>query len=637
MGIVMKKLLIYIKDYKKECILGPLFKLLEAGFDLIVPLVTAAIIDHGIAESDSGYIMRYGGVLALLAAVGLLCSATAQYFAAKAAVGFSANLRHALFAHIESLSFSEIDEIGTSTLITRMTSDINQVQAGVNMALRLFLRSPFIVAGSVILAFLMDAQAAIVFVVVVALLMATVFGIMAVSMPLHKKVQGALDRVLGSTRENLTGVRVIRAFHREREEEEEFEQENNFLAYMQQLVGKISALTNPVTYVLINLALVVLLWTGGVRINAGFLSQGKVVAMINYLTQILIELVKFANTIILANKALACASRVESVFEIHSSLGEGLAEQEEKNNFGDEGGRKARGKGFSGTSPSGAGRDVAGEKMRETSGGTASEVLQKTDKDVAGEKSGGQVIFKRAALRYRGASEPSIEGVDFTAEPGQTIGIIGGTGSGKSSLVHLIPRFYDATEGEVLVDGKNVREIPIDVLRKKIGIVMQKPVLFHGTIRENLLWGNEEADEEALKEALILSQSMEFVEKKERGMDTEVAQGGRNLSGGQRQRLSIARALVRRPEILILDDSTSALDYATDARLRQSLKGLSYHPTVFIVSQRTSSLRHADLILALDDGKVVGMGTHGELLETCKLYHEIHYSQFQKEEMKDGK
>ena len=578
----MKKLLIYMKDYKKECILGPLFKLLEAGFDLTVPVVTAAIIDQGIAGQDKSYVLRYGMVLILLAVVGLVCSITAQYFAAKAAVGFSAKLRHALFAHIESLSFAELDNIGTSRLITRMTSDINQVQSGVNMALRLFLRSPFIVFGAMVLAFFQDVRAALVFVVAIPLLSIVIFGIMVISMPLYKKVQGALDQVLGSTRDNLTGVRVIRAFHRENEEEEAFEQRNEFLAKSQLFVGRIAALTNPVTYVIINIALVVLLWTSGIRVNIGTLSQGQVVALINYLSQILVELVKLANTIVLSNKALACAARVESVMEIQSSL-------------------------------------------------ELASVLQGEFADAAKEKRV-KVAFSHVSMTYQGAAEASVSGVDFTAESGQMIGIIGGTGSGKSSLVHLIPRFYDVTEGAVTINGTDVRNMSLETLRGMVGIVLQKAVLFRGSIRENLLWGNENASEEELKKALELSQAMEFVEKKEDGIDSHVEQGGRNLSGGQRQRLTIARALVRKPSILILDDSTSALDYATDARLRAGLKNLDYKPVIFMVSQRTSSIRYADLILVLEDGKVIGKGTHEELLENCEVYREIHQSQFQKKE-----
>lgn len=582
----MKKLQVYIKDFKKECILGPLFKLLEAMFDLIVPLVTAAIIDCGIANQDKGYIMQYGAILVLLAIVGLTCSITAQYFAAKAAVGFAANLRHALFAHIESLSFAEMDQIGTSTLITRMTSDINQVQSGVNMALRLLLRSPFIVFGAMICAFFIDFEAALIFVVVIPLLAIVIFGIMVLCMPLYKKVQAALDKVLGSTRENLTGVRVIRAFHREDEEEEEYIKENDLLAKSQIFVGRIAGLTNPVTYVMINLALVALLWVGGVRIEKGSLSQGQVVALINYLSQILVELIKLANMIVLTNKALACANRIKDVLEVQSSL----------------------------------------------------EVAQKEYTEHRSKKQNtfGQIVFEDVSMCYQGAQEPSIENVNFIADEGETIGIIGSTGSGKSTLVHLIPRFYDATKGCVRINGQDVRSMPLQDIRSKVGIVMQKAVLFKGTIRENLLWGNEDATEEELIEALELSQAMEFVKSKTNGIDSWVEQGGRNLSGGQKQRLTIARALVRKPEILILDDSTSALDYATDAKLRKGIKSLSYSPTVFMVSQRTSSIRHADKILVLDDGNVVGMGTHEELLKDCEVYREIHYSQLQSEKQEGG-
>lgn len=585
----MKKLLKYMKGYEKECFLGPLFKLLEACFDLTVPMVTAAIIDYGIGNQDKGYIAKYGVMLVLLAMIGLTCSITAQYFAAKAAVGFAARLRHALFSHIETLSFTEMDTIGTSTLITRMTSDINQVQSGVNLALRLFLRSPFIVFGAMIMAFVIDIKAALVFAIVIPLLALVIFGIMGISMPLYKKVQGALDRVLGSTRENLTGVRVIRAFHREQEEEAQFCDENNFLAKSQLFVGRISALTNPVTYVMINLALIALLWVGGIRINAGTLSQGQIVALINYLSQILVELIKLANVIVMSNKALACANRIQGIMEIESSLAAvEYTEDYEKN---------------------------------------AS--LAKDADEISTDSPSGQIVFENVSMAYQGAQEPSIEHVSFTANPGETIGIIGGTGSGKSTLVHLIPRFYDVTEGAVTVDGQNVQSYPLEVLRSKVGIVMQRAVLFKGSIRDNLLWGNENATEEELMEALELSQSLEFVEKKQDGIDSFVEQGGRNLSGGQKQRLTIARALVRKPEILIFDDSTSALDYATDARLRNGLKNLSYHPTIFMVSQRTSSIRHADKILVLEDGKVIGMGTHDELLSTCEVYREIHQSQYQ--------
>lgn len=575
----MKNLLKYLSEYKKECVLGPLFKLLEALFDLTVPLVTAVIIDQGIGTRDQGIVWKYGGVLLLLAIIGLTCSITAQYFAAKAAVGFAAKLRHALFSHVEKLSFTEIDEIGTSTLITRMTSDINQVQSGVNMALRLFLRSPFIVLGAMVMAFCIDVKAALVFAVAIPALAVVVYGIMLISMPLYRKVQGALDQVLLRTRENLTGVRVIRAFHREREEEEEFVQKNTELSKAQLFVGRISALTNPLTYVIINIALVVLLWTSGLRIDVGDLSQGQVVALVNYLSQILVELIKLANTIVLTNKSLACAARIWNVLDTESSLG--LS-------------------------------DKTGEAKRSNKSSHNSY----------------HVEFLHAGLNYKGASEPSVEDVCLSVKRGQTIGIIGGTGSGKTSLVHLIPRFYDATAGGVCINGINVKEMPLAELRSKIGIVMQKAVLFKGTIRENLLWGNENASDEEIREALEISQSMEFVEKKENGIESMIEQGGRNLSGGQKQRLTIARALVRKPEILIFDDSTSALDYATDAALRKGLKGLSYHPTIFMVSQRTSSICHADQILVLDDGLVIGKGTHEELLQTCETYREIHNTQF---------
>ncbi len=613
----MKKLLIYLRDYKKECILGPLFKLLESLFDLTVPLVTAAMIDRGIGGRDGGQILRYGGLLILLAIIGLACSVVAQYYAAKAAVGFAAKLRHALFSHIESLSFGDIDQIGTSTLITRMTSDINQMQSGVNMALRLFLRSPFIVFGAMIMAFFIDVKAALIFTVAIPGLALVVFGIMGISMPLYRKTQGLLDQVLSTTRENLTGVRVIRAFHREREEEQEYREENNMLARAQLFVGRISALTNPVTYVMVNGALVALLWTSGLRIQVGSLTQGQTIALINYLSQILVELIKLANTIVLTNKSLACAGRIQGILEVNpafsiqmpgelggmSDCADGNFERKGKEDLEE--------------------KEISLQDEEEHSGGKGS----------IGEAGNlrGQAIFEDAALCYAGAKEPSVEGVRLVAEPGQTIGIIGGTGSGKSSLVHLIPRFYDVSQGRVLVDGVDVRQQDLHALRQKIGIVMQKAVLFRGTIRENLLWGNEDATEEDLREALEISQSMEFVEKKEKGMESHVAQGGRNLSGGQRQRLTIARALVRKPEILIFDDSTSALDYATDAKLRAGLRKLDYHPTIFMVSQRTSSIRHADQILVLEDGKVIAMGRHEELVEKCQVYREIHEFQFQKE------
>ena len=571
----MKKLLKYITEYKKECVLGPAFKLLEACFDLTVPMVMAWMIDRGITQGNVSVIWQMGGVLLLLAAVGLTCSITAQYFAAKAAVGFASKLRHAVFAHIEELSFTEMDELGTSTMITRMTSDINQVQSGVNMALRLFLRSPFIVFGAAIMAFSIDVQAAIIFAIVIPLLAVVVFGIMLWTMPLYKKVQGHLDRLLGVTRQNLSGVRVIRAFNKEEHEKEIFAEENDALTQMQLFVGKISALMNPVTYIMINVALVVLIWQGGVRIQIGTLSQGQIVALINYMSQILVELVKLANTIILTTKCVACGNRVESLLEMESSIKDGSLTV-------------------------GAGKPA-------------------------------KVEFQDVTLTYKGAGEPSLEHISFTAQPGQTIGIIGGTGSGKSSLVHLIPRFYDTTEGNVLINGTNVKELDLEQLRHNVGIVMQKAVLFQGTIRENIQWGKFNASDEEIKEALELAQAAEFVYKKEEGLDYEIEQGGRNLSGGQRQRLTIARALVRKPEILILDDSASALDFATDAKLRKALETLKEISTIFIVSQRTSSIQQADSIIVLDDGEVTGVGTHEELLETCEVYQEIYETQFSKE------
>lgn len=580
----MTKLFRYLSDYKKECVLGPLFKLLEAGFDLIVPLVMAAIIDVGIANRDTGYILKLGGVLLLLAAIGLTCSITAQYFAAKAAVGFSAKLRHALFVHIESLSFREIDQIGTSTMITRMTSDINQIQSGVNMALRLFLRSPFIVFGAMILAFTIDVKAALIFVVVIPLLALVVFGIMLVSMPLYRKVQGALDQVLDRVRQNLTGVRVIRAFHLEENEKDQFTQDNAVLTKLQLFVGRIASLTNPLTYIMINLALVALLWIGAVRIDGGYLKQGEVVALVNYMSQILVELIKLANTIVLTTKAVACGKRVQNILEKTSSL----------------------------------------------------EMLQESETETLVQAQEPRVVFDHVTMSYQNGGDPALEGIHFAAEAGQTIGIIGGTGSGKSTLVHLIPRFYDVTEGSVRIDGQDVRSIPLEELRKRIGIVLQKAMLFHGTIRENILWGNEDASEEEIRQALQDAQAWEIVQSKEKGLETEIEQGGRNLSGGQKQRLTIARALVRRPDILILDDSTSALDFATDAKLRQAIRSLDYQPTVFLVSQRTSSIQYADQIIVLEDGEVAGMGTHEELLQNCDVYQEIHYSQFQNQQTGKG-
>lgn len=578
MESTMRKLLVYLKDYKKESALAPLFKMLEAAFELFVPLVVAAIIDKGITTGDSGYVLRMGLILISLGIVGLVCSITAQYFAAKAAVGFSTKLKHALFGHIQSLSFTEIDTLGTSTMITRMTSDTNQVQNGVNMVLRLFLRSPFIVFGAMIMAFTIDVKAAMIFVVTIPLLSIVVFGIMILTMPMYRKVQANLDRVLGSTRENLTGARVIRAFNKEQEETEHFEKENAALADMQLFVGKISALTNPVTYIIINAATIILLYTGAVRVDEGSITQGEVVALVNYMSQILIELVKLANLIITITKALACANRIESVFEMQSSM-----------------------------------------EWKE-----APESNGKAEGDLS-------VEFDHVSLTYAGAGAESLTDIDFRAKRGQTIGIIGGTGSGKSSLVNMIPRFYDATKGEVRVDGRNVKDYSMEELREKIGVVLQKAVLFQGTIRENLLWGKGDATEEELWQAVETAQAREFVEQKEGKLDAPVAQEGRNLSGGQRQRLTIARALVGHPDILILDDSASALDYATDAALRKAIKELEGEMTVFIVSQRASSIRYADQIIVLDDGCMVGIGTHEELLQSCEVYQEIYYSQFPKE------
>ena len=578
MESTMRKLLVYLKDYKKESALAPLFKMLEAAFELFVPLVVAAIIDKGITTGDSGYVLRMGLILISLGIVGLVCSITAQYFAAKAAVGFATKLKHALFGHIQSLSFTEIDTLGTSTMITRMTSDTNQVQNGVNMVLRLFLRSPFIVFGAMIMAFTIDVKAAMIFVMTIPLLSIVVFGIMILTMPMYRKVQANLDRVLGSTRENLTGARVIRAFNKEQEETEHFEKENAALADMQLFVGKISALTNPVTYIIINAATIILLYTGAVRVDEGSITQGEVVALVNYMSQILIELVKLANLIITITKALACANRIESVFEMQSSM-----------------------------------------EWKE-----APESNGKAEGDLS-------VEFEHVSLTYAGAGAESLTDIDFRAKRGQTIGIIGGTGSGKSSLVNMIPRFYDATKGEVRVDGRNVKDYSMEELREKIGVVLQKAVLFQGTIRENLLWGKGDATEEELWQAVETAQAREFVEQKEGKLDAPVAQEGRNLSGGQRQRLTIARALVGHPDILILDDSASALDYATDAALRKAIKELEGEMTVFIVSQRASSIRYADQIIVLDDGCMVGIGTHEELLQSCEVYQEIYYSQFPKE------
>ncbi len=584
----MRKLLVYLKDYKKETVLAPLFKMLEATFELFVPLVMAAIIDQGIGSGNVSYVLRMGGVLILLGIIGLVCSITAQYFAARAAVGFSTKLKHALFAHIQGLSFTEIDTLGTATMITRMTSEVNQVQNGVNMVLRLFLRSPFIVFGAMIMAFTIDVKAAFIFVVTIPVLSVVVFGIMMWTMPLYKKVQAGLDSVLGATRENLTGARVIRAFNKEQEEIESFEKKNNTLAHMQLFVGKISALTNPVTYIIINVATVVLLYTGAVRVDEGTITQGQVVALVNYMSQILVELVKLANLIITITKAWACANRIQSVFEIKSSMA-----WEQK---------------------------LPGTHL----------ACQNTDADKAGKDEADQIIFDHVHLAYAGAGAESLTDIDFRVKKGQTVGIIGGTGSGKSSLVNMIPRFYDATRGHVVIKGKDVREYSMEELRQMIGVVPQKAVLFQGTIRENMQWGKNDATDLEIWQAIETAQAREFVEQKEGKLDAVIAQTGRNLSGGQRQRLTIARALVGKPEILILDDSASALDYATDAALRQAIRNMDGSPTVFIVSQRASSIQYADQIIVLDDGEMADIGTHEELLERCEVYQEIYYSQYPK-------
>jgi len=602
-------ILSYLKGYKKECFLSPLFKLLEACFDLTVPLVMAAIINKGIARHDSEYILRYGGVLILLALVGLTCSITAQYFAAKAAVGFAAKLRHGLFAKIESISFREMDEIGTSTMITRMTSDINQIQSGTNMVLRLLLRSPFIVFGAMVMSFTVDVKAAVVFAIVIPLLAIVVFGIMLITMPLYRKVQEKLDHVLGRVRQNLTGVRVIRAFHKEQDEITRFSDENNALTRMQLMVGRISALTNPVTYVMINVALVLLLWKGAVRIDSGHILQGDMVALVNYMSQILVELIKLANTIVLSTKAVACGNRIQSVFDMKPSIMDDFVSDDEEY-------------GSMKKSDSAESSKLADE---ENVLGSEKELINKSADSIS---KGAEVVFENVDLTYKGAGDKSLENISFTANAGSTIGIIGGTGSGKSSLVNLIPRFYDATAGKVLIDGKNVKDYKVSEVRSIVGIVMQKAVLFKGSIRENMKWGNDKATDDEINFALENAQAAEIVAGKEGGLDYMIEQSGRNLSGGQKQRFTIARALVRRPKVLILDDSASALDFATDAKLRKSLKQLGYEPTTFIVSQRTSSIKHADMILVLDDGKVVGKGTHDELLENCEVYHEIYRSQF---------
>ncbi|MBQ8401263.1 MAG: ABC transporter ATP-binding protein [Clostridia bacterium] len=566
----MKQLLQYLKPYTKESILGPLFKLLEASFELLVPLVVAAVIDSGITGGDKTAIWKYCGILVLLGLIGMVCSITAQFFSAKAAVGFATRIRHALFAHIQTLSFGTLDRIGTSTLITRLTSDVNQVQAGVNLTLRLLLRSPFVVFGAMVMAFTIDTPSALIFAVTIPVLCVIVFGIMLISMPLYKKVQAQLDKVLGATRESLTGSRFIRAFRMEEAAGETFDARNQSLATLQRYVGRISALMNPITYIIINIAVIVLIYTGAVRVETGIITQGALVALYNYMSQILVELVKMANMIINLTKAAACAKRISDVL-----------------------------------------RTEPGQTFPET--------------DPVENAAAPAVEFRHVSLRYGGAGDDSLTDISFTVPAGSTVGIIGGTGSGKTSLVNLIPRFYDATSGTVLVNGADVLDYPSAVLRGKIGTVPQKAMLFYGTIRDNLLWGNPDASDEELLEAAALAQAGDIV--KQKGLDHTIEQEGRNLSGGQRQRLTIARALVRKPEILILDDSASALDLATDAALRRAIGQIPYHPTVFIVSQRTSSIQHADRILVLDDGALVGCGTHAELLESCEIYREIHQSQ----------
>lgn len=593
----MKRLYVYLGNYKKECILAPLFKMLEASFELIIPLVVSAIIDVGIVGGDGNYIGRMCLIMVALGLCGLVSSVTAQYFAAKAAAGFGTKVRHALFSHIQEFSFSEIDKMGTATLITRMTSDINQVQSGVNMVLRLFLRSPFIVLGAMVMAFTIDVKAALIFVVTIPLLSLVVFGVMAASIPLYRKVQERLDRVLGITRENLTGARAIRAFHKEEEEKSRFEEGLESLTSMQTYVGKISGFLNPVTYVIINAATLVLLYTGAVQVNLGNLTQGEVVALVNYMSQILVELIKLANLIITITKAVACARRVSSVLELESTMPAEHSALE-----------------LESTMPAEVSAADIGNTMPPKP--SAQEVI---------------VQFSQVGLAYQGAGAESLSDIDFSVKRGETVGIIGGTGSGKTSLVHLIPRFYDATRGEVLVDGRNVKDYPLEELRQKVGIVMQKAVLFAGTIRENLCWGKADATEEELLRALETAQAREVVDGKEGKLDARVEQGGKNFSGGQRQRLTIARALVRKPEILILDDSASALDYATDARLRKAIREMEEAPTVFIVSQRTSSIQHADKIIVLDDGEIAGMGRHEQLLESCEVYREIYDSQYKKQ------
>ena len=568
----MFKITNYLKEYKKESILAPCFKMLEASFELFVPLVMAAIVDTGIKNADNAYILRMGAILILLGVVGLTCSITAQYFAAKASVEFGKGVRRDLFAHINALSYTELDTAGTSTLITRMTNDINQMQSGVNMFLRLFLRSPFIVFGAMVMAFTVDLKAALVFVVAIPLLSVVVFGIMLYTIPLYQKVQKALDRVLLMTRENLVGSRVIRAFCRQKDEEEDYLEGSDHLMQMQLFVGKISAMMNPVTYIIVNIAIIAIIWIGGLQVNAGNLSQGEVIALVNYMSQILVELVKLANLIILLTKAAACSKRVGEVFAMEPSIVE---------------------------HPTGV------------------DLVPAEDK----------VVFDHVTFTYEGAKEPALRDISFTAKKGQTIGVIGGTGCGKSTLVNLIPRFYEATEGSVFVDKVNVKSYSFHQLRDRIGIVPQKAVLFNGTIADNLRWGKEDATEEEMNRAIAIAQAADVIASKKDGLEERILQGGKNLSGGQRQRLTIARALVKEPEILILDDSASALDFATDVRLRKAIRGETKGMTVFIVSQRASTIKQADQIIVLEDGAMAGIGNHEELMKNCSVYQEIVHSQ----------
>lgn len=573
----MKKLLVYLREYGRECVLAPLFKMLEASFELFIPLVVASIIDGGILSGDRTHIILMVLLMALLGFVGLASSVTAQFFAAKAAIGFSTRLRHVLMAHIQSLSYTELDTLGTSTLITRMTSDVNQVQTGVNLCLRLLLRSPFVVFGAMVMAFTIDFDCALVFVGVIAVLLVIVFSIMLATIPMYRRVQGQLDSVTATTRENLSGVRVLRAFCKEEAEIEKFSRHSEMLTKMQLSVGRVSAAMNPLTYIVINAAVILLIRTGAVRVNMGSLSQGEVVALYNYMSQILVELIKMANLIIQLTKAWACGDRIASVLDIHSSQQDGAYVPDQGASLG-------------------------------------------------------SVEFNDVALQYKNAGAESLSGISFQAQPGQVIGVIGGTGCGKTSLVGLIPRFYDATKGIVRVGGRDVREIRKETLRERVAIVPQKAVLFKGTIRSNLLWGNQNATDEELLEALRTAQALDVVESKPGRLDEPVEQGGRNFSGGQRQRLTIARALVNKPDVLILDDSASALDYATDAALRRAIREMSPRPTTFIVSQRASSVRFADMIIVLDDGKAVGIGTHEQLLENCPVYREIYASQYEAKE-----